>query len=59
MHTVLLRKPAIRRALALALVVLGALLMFLAPETSAGAILLALGVAIELAGFVLRHRSGL
>jgi membrane-bound ClpP family serine protease len=46
--------PSIRRSLAIALIVLGATLMFLAPETWAGLALLVTGVALELAGIALR-----
>jgi len=38
------------------LVVLGVLLIFLAPETWAGLLLLVLGISIELIGIALRHR---
>lgn len=51
----LLKKTALRRSLALMLIVLGAVLLFLAPETWPGLGLLALGVALEIAGFALRH----
>ncbi|MFA5123754.1 hypothetical protein [Zavarzinia sp.] len=53
----MLRKTAIRRPIALALVVFGAVLMFLAPETWAGLALLAIGVSLEVAGIALRHRD--
>jgi len=49
--------PSIRRSLAIALIVLGATLMFLAPETWAGVLTLGLGIALELAGIVLRKRD--
>lgn len=39
------------------LVVLGALLMFIAPEIWQGVILLALGVALELAGIALERKA--
>lgn len=42
---------------ALSLVVLGGLLIYLAPGDVAGLILLALGVAIELAGIALEKKS--
>ena len=38
------------------LVGLGILLIFLAPETWAGLLLLVLGISIELIGIALRHR---
>jgi drug/metabolite transporter (DMT)-like permease len=45
-----------RRILSGLLVVLGAVLIFLAPETWAGVVLLSLGVVVELIGMVLGHR---
>jgi len=53
----MLRKWRARRALAGILVVLGGVLMALAPEMWVGLILLALGVAIELAGIALEHKA--
>jgi len=53
----MLKKTAIRRPIALLLVLLGAALMFLAPETWAGLALLAIGVSLELVGIALRHRD--
>lgn len=53
----MIKKTAIRRSLALLLVAVGALLMFLAPETSAGLILLAVGVLLEAAGIALRRKD--
>ena len=53
----MLRKPHLRRPLAALFVMAGALMMFLAPETWAGALLLALGVAIELIGIALKRRD--
>jgi len=49
-----------RRIVAGALVVLGAVLMFAAPETEtlSGAIVLGLGVVIEIAGIALERRRG-
>ncbi len=46
-----------RRAVAVIMVVLGAALMLLAPETWPGALLLFLGVALELAGIALEHKA--
>ncbi len=46
-----------RRILAGFLVVLGGVLIFLAPEMWVGLVLLALGVAIELAGIALEHKT--
>lgn len=53
----MLNKPVVRRPVAILLVVLGALAMFLAPETWAGVTLLALGVALESIGIALHHRD--
>jgi drug/metabolite transporter (DMT)-like permease len=53
----MLRKPHIRRPIAALLVILGAAMLFLAPETWAGALLLALGVLVEVAGIALKHRD--
>lgn len=53
----MLKKPALRRPVAMLLLVLGAIAMFLAPETWAGVVLLALGVSLELVGIALRHRD--
>lgn len=39
------------------LIVLGATLMFLAPETWAGLALLGVGISLELAGIALHHRD--
>lgn len=46
-----------RRLLALFLVVLGGLLMYLAPEVWGGLIVLLAGVAIELVGIALEHKA--
>lgn len=48
--------PRLRRYLALLLTVLGALLIFLAPETWIGVVLLMLGVSVEIVGALLGHR---
>jgi len=53
----MLRRRRSRRVLALLLVVLGGVLMFLAPEIWAGLVVLALGVVIELAGIALEHKA--
>ena len=52
----LAEKVTARRALAGALIVLGAVLIWLAPETWAGAVLLALGVLVELVGVSLSRQ---
>lgn len=46
-----------RRVVAGFLVVLGGVLLFLAPEMRAGLVLLALGVLIELAGIALERKA--
>lgn len=53
----MLNSPKHRRTLAILLVAAGATLTFLAPETWAGAFLLSAGMAIELVGIALKHRS--
>lgn len=45
-----------RRVLAIFLVLLGGVLLFLAPEMWVGVVLLALGVLIELAGIALERK---
>lgn len=40
------------------LVILGALLMWLAPEVWSGVALLTAGIALEIAGIALEHRGG-
>jgi hypothetical protein len=53
----MLKKPRSRRVLAIFLVVLGGVLMILAPEIWAGLVVLALGVVVELAGIALERRN--
>jgi len=53
----MLNKPAVRRAVALLLIVLGALVIFFATATWAGMALVALGVSLEIIGIALRHRE--
>jgi len=53
----MIRNPRTRRASAMIMIVLGAILMFLAPEVWQGALLLALGVVLELAGIALEHKA--
>ena len=48
----------LRRAAGAALVILGGALMWLAPEALTGAILMAAGIALEIAGIALEHRAG-
>jgi hypothetical protein len=53
----MLRKRRSRRVLAIFLVVLGGVLMYLAPEMWAGLVLLVLGGVVELAGIALERRT--
>lgn len=46
----------LRRLLALTLIVLGAVLWWMAPETVSGLVLIGIGVVIELLGLVLERR---
>jgi hypothetical protein len=48
-----MRRQTVRRLLSAALVVSGALLLWLAPETLAGALVAGAGIALELAGIAL------
>lgn len=52
----MLRKNNLRRPLAALLMIAGAMVMYLTPESWAGMLLLALGVAVELAGIALRRK---
>jgi hypothetical protein len=52
----MIKNTRIRRTGALILVALGAILMLLAPEVWQGALLLALGVIIELVGITLERK---
>jgi hypothetical protein len=58
MHTVLIKHKRLRRALGAVLVFVGGVLMWLAPEVWSGAVLLAAGIALEIAGIALEHRNG-
>jgi hypothetical protein len=58
MGGILIRHKGLRRAVGGALVAIGAVLMWLAPEAWPGAVLLASGIALEIAGIALEHRSG-
>ena len=53
----MLEKRRTRRVLALSLVILGGVLMFLAPPIWSGLVVLALGVVVELAGIALEQRA--
>ncbi len=51
-------KPLTRRIVAVILIVLGAVLMLLAPDIWQGALVLALGIVLEIAGIALEHKDG-
>jgi len=53
----MMKYPRTRRASSVFLVALGAILMFLAPEAWPGALVLILGVALELVGIALEHKN--
>ena len=53
----MLKKRRARRVVAISLVILGGLLMALAPEIWEGLLVLALGVGIELAGIALERKA--
>lgn len=53
----MIKNPRTRRVSAVIMVVLGAALMILTPEAWPGALLLILGVALELFGITLEHRA--
>lgn len=52
----MIKNLRIRRTSAAIMVVLGAVLMLIAPEIWSGLLLLILGVALELAGIALGHK---
>ena len=58
MNTVLIKYRGLRRALGALLVVVGGVLMWLAPEVWSGVVLLVAGIALEIAGIALEHRNG-
>ncbi|MFZ5594037.1 MAG: hypothetical protein ACOY4D_07230 [Pseudomonadota bacterium] len=55
----MIRNPRTRRIISFALVTLGGVLMFFAPETEewAGMAVLALGVLIEIIGISIEHKD--
>jgi hypothetical protein len=53
----MMKNPRTRRTIAVIMVVLGAILMFLAPEAWPGELLLILGIAVELAGIALEQKA--
>ena len=53
----MIKNPRTKRAISLSLLILGGVLIFLAPEDIwIGVVLFALGLGIEIAGLVLGHR---
>ncbi len=53
----MIKNPRSRRAIAVSMMIFGAILMFLAPKVWWDVLLLALGVALELVGIALERRS--
>jgi drug/metabolite transporter (DMT)-like permease len=53
----MLRNKGARRLLAAFLIVLGGVLIFLAPEVWAGLLLMAVGIAVEAAGIALERQA--
>ncbi|HEX8873187.1 MAG TPA: hypothetical protein VF780_01065 [Nitrosospira sp.] len=54
----MIRNPRTKRLLSVPLLILGGLLMFLAPENIwIGAVLFIFGAGVEIAGLVLAHRD--
>jgi hypothetical protein len=53
----MIKNPRIRRATAVSMMILGAILMFLAPKVWWGVLLFVLGAAVELIGIALERRS--
>jgi hypothetical protein len=56
-HELMIKYPRIRRATAVSMMILGAILMFLAPKVWWGVLLFVLGAAVELIGIALERRS--
>lgn len=53
----MIKNPRTRRASAVIMVALGAILMLLAPEVWPGMLLFVLGIALELVGIALEHKA--
>jgi len=53
----MLRKPHIRRPIAALLIIMGGAMMYVAPETWSGVLLLAMGVSVEVVGIALRRKD--
>jgi uncharacterized membrane protein HdeD (DUF308 family) len=56
-ETNMMKNPWARRTVAVIMVVLGAILMLLAPEAWPGEVILVLGIALELAGIALEQKT--
>ncbi len=54
----LIKRRGARRVVGAVMIVSGAVLLWLAPEVLPGVLLLAAGVALEIAGIALEHRDG-
>jgi uncharacterized membrane protein YccC len=57
MYFIQMRPRTVRRSIGVVLVVVGALLMWLSPETLAGAGIAGAGIALELIGIALERRT--
>lgn len=53
----MLKKKSHRRIVAFGLIILGAVLMFLAPEVLVGVVMMIAGVLVEMIGITLEHRQ--
>ncbi len=53
----MLGKPHIRRPVAALLMIVGAAMIFLAPATWVGVLVLALGVSVEVAGIAFKRKE--
>ncbi|MBI5889788.1 MAG: hypothetical protein HZB47_03815 [Nitrosomonadales bacterium] len=53
----MIRKPHVRHSLAASLMLLGAIMIFLALETWMGTVVLFLGVLVEVVGIALKRRE--
>ena len=53
----LIRHKRLRRVTGTGLVIAGAIFIWLAPDVPAGAILIAVGIALEIAGITLERRN--
>lgn len=53
----LIRHKRLRRTTGTVLVIMGTIFIWLAPEVLAGAILIAVGIALEIAGITLERRN--